>query len=159
MNYYEKSIEDGVFKPLKEEPISLIIEEIDLDDAICYKTQDYCKNNSLTKSEQLLLYDFGDYLMEYLFDKLKEVCKKREEEDVKMSNRWSKKTENTVQDFDGEECNIDEIVGGLNYYQKKVDSLNKENEELKASKEYWKGECLSNGSLNQILRNELDIAQ
>lgn len=37
--------------------------------------------------------------------------------------------------------------------------LKKENEELKASKEYWKGECLSNGSLNQILTNELDIAQ
>lgn len=72
MNFYQKDIEDGVFRPLKEEPISLIIEEIDLDDAICYKTQDYCKNNSLTKSEQLLLYDFGDYLMEYLFDKLKE---------------------------------------------------------------------------------------
>lgn len=48
-----------------------------------------------------------------------------------MSNRWSKKTENTVQDFDGEECNIDEIVGALNYYQKKVYSLTKENEELK----------------------------
>ena len=81
MNFYQKGIEDGVFRPLKEEPVSLIVEEIDLDDAIYYKTQDYCKNNSLTKSEQLLVYNFGDYLMEYLFDKLKEVCKKVEEEE------------------------------------------------------------------------------
>lgn len=81
MNFYEKGIEDGVFKSLKEKTVTLIISEYDLDDAVCYKTQDYCKNNNLTKSEQLLVYDFGDYLMEYLFDKLKEVCKKREEEE------------------------------------------------------------------------------
>lgn len=39
------------------------------------------------------------------------------------------------------------------------ETLREENEKLKASKEYWKGECLSNVSLNQILKNELDIAQ
>lgn len=74
---YEKVIEDDIFKSLKEEPISLIINEYDLDDAVCYKTQDYCKNNSLTKSEQLLVDDFADYLIEYLFDKLKESCTKK----------------------------------------------------------------------------------
>lgn len=74
---YEKGIEDGVFKSLKEKPVKLIISEWDLDDAICYKTQDYCKNNSLTKSEQLLVDDFADYLVEYLFDKLKESCTKK----------------------------------------------------------------------------------
>lgn len=44
--------------------------------------------------------------------------------------RWSKKTENTVQDIDGEEYNIDEIVGALNHYQKSVDSLSRENYDM-----------------------------
>ena len=73
MNFYEKGIADGVFRPLKEEPVNLIIDEIELDDAIYYKVQDYCKNNSLTKSEQLLVYNVGDYLMEVLFSKLKDL--------------------------------------------------------------------------------------
>lgn len=41
--------------------------------------------------------------------------------------RWSKKTENTVQDIDGEEYNIDKIVEVLNHYQKSVNSLSIEN--------------------------------
>ena len=47
-----------------------------------------------------------------------------------MSNRWSKKTEKTVQDIDGEEYNIDEIVKALNHYQDTVDSLSKDNYDM-----------------------------
>lgn len=43
---------------------------------------------------------------------------------------WSKKTEKTVQDCDGEEYNIQEIVNALNHYQRTVDELRRENHEL-----------------------------
>lgn len=62
--------------------------------------------------------------LEYENEELKEKLN----EDDKM--RWSKKTENTVQDIDGEEYNIDEIVGALNHYQRTVDELRRENHEL-----------------------------
>lgn len=62
-------------------------------------------------------------VLEEIRDELKKL-----NEDDKM--RWSKKTENTVQDIDGEEYNIDEIVGALNHYQKSVDSSSKENYEM-----------------------------
>lgn len=62
--------------------------------------------------------------LEYENEELKEKLN----EDDKM--RWSKKTENTVQDIDGEEYNIQEIVNALNHYQRTVDELRRENYEL-----------------------------
>lgn len=40
-----------------------------------------------------------------------------------------------------------------------LNELSEENEELKTSKEYWKNKCLSQDSLNQILRNELSFSR
>lgn len=62
--------------------------------------------------------------LEYENEELKEKLN----EDDKM--RWSKKTEKTVQDCDGEEYNIQEIVNALNHYQRTVDELRRENHEL-----------------------------
>ena len=53
----------------------------------------------------------------------------------------------------------DEILYLLNELHEENEKLKQKNEELNENKEYWKAECLSNGSLNQILRNELDIAR
>ncbi len=60
---------------LKEKPVKLNIEEYDLKVAICRTREEYLKCNELTKSEQLLISHFEDYLLVYLFDKLKGVCK------------------------------------------------------------------------------------
>lgn len=59
----------------KIEPVKLNIDEHDLKVAICRTREDYLKCNELTKSEQLLISHFEDYLLIYLFDKLKGVCK------------------------------------------------------------------------------------
>lgn len=77
---------------------------------------------------------------------IKEALKILNEGD-KMSNRWSKKTENTVQDCDGEEYNIDEIVKALNHYQDSVDSLSRENYDMYCLIEEF---CLHAKRINMI---------
>ncbi len=56
-------------------PVKLNIDEHDLKVAICRTREEYLKCNELAKSEQLLISHFEDYLLVYLFDKLKNVCK------------------------------------------------------------------------------------
>lgn len=63
-----------------------------------------------------------------VLEEIKDELKEKLNEDDKMG--WSKKTENTVQDIDGEEYNIQEIVNALNHYQRTVDELRRENYEL-----------------------------
>lgn len=70
------TIEEGEHElVIDNETCKLNIEEHDLKVAICRTREDYLKCNELTKSEQLLISHFEDYLLDYLFDKLKGVCK------------------------------------------------------------------------------------
>ena len=55
--------------------------------------------------------------------------------------------------------NYKELRYANNIYCNKIDSLKKENEQLKKEKEFWKSDACSLSSLNSILSNELSIAQ